>query len=78
MPHDPSLNWRAGTVTTELLVFSYNVIFEAAFINNNYTVILTSNVEAIVTFSNKTSTGFTANISISIVGKIDYLAIPYN
>lgn len=68
---------RTGSVTFALLELAKSVTFATPMPSANYRLALqpTSNLSATFWPSSKTASGFTANVSVSISGTVDYMAI---
>ena len=78
--HDPSINWRAGTIDVGILDVEVDVAFEASLSSTNYTLVISPNKAVAVYWSHKTVSGFKLHLATGLLSgsQVDYLAIPYN
>lgn len=67
---------RAGSVALTALEVSKSVVFDRAMSDTNYVLTFAPGVASLLSWSSKTVSGFTLNLSVGITGRVDYLAWP--
>lgn len=69
------LSGRTGSETINGIETSKAVTFSQSLPSTNYTVILAATSAASLSYSSKTTNGFTINLAVSISGQVDWLAV---
>ena len=74
-PGSPGPPICAGSVALTALELSKTVTFPIAFPSTNYSLSFTASVSSELSYSTKTESNFTLNVTVGIARRIDYIAV---
>lgn len=69
-------SYRAGSIAVTGVDLTKAITFTQPMASTNYSIILCPSLAATISYTAKTTTGFTITIGIGVTGYIDWMAVP--